>query len=165
MSTMATPTPQTIINAFQEIVHGDLSHLEIDDDGIDDRDQEDMEGWSERELREEVMRLRGEVRDLKAQLEVARIGVKGKRKNIGTAEGRKRKSEEGVRGEKRLKIERSEETGKRVERARKTELGHAIRAKVSECLSYTSYHPQICAMTLRVESPTPVTVKMSNGIS
>jgi hypothetical protein len=64
MSTMATPTPQTIINAFQEIVHGDLSHLEIDDDGIDDRDQEDMEGWSERELREEVMRLRGEVRDL-----------------------------------------------------------------------------------------------------
>lgn len=112
---------------------------------LDDRDH-DISRWSATKLRAEVIRLRGILRDLGQ--DVTPPDSKGKKRKrretdqtdiADAADGQQQ--EETARGpsmsarpeKERKKVIRDQETGKRVDKGRRLELGRAIRAKV--CLT------------------------------
>ena len=138
---MDTPPNPTIIDVLAHL-HPLTQH---DDEDVAFPD--DLEGWTLDELKVEVRRLRGVI----AEANLPRVS-RGKRKRV-EVDGRERdlegdKGERGARrageggrgrekeenrmtGERGEKGARDEGTGKRVERGRRTELGKAVRAKVS----------------------------------
>ncbi|RXK34848.1 hypothetical protein M231_07894 [Tremella mesenterica] len=86
-----------------------------------EKDADEMKDWTQDQLKAEVLRLRQQVSSSKHQ-----SASKSKKK-----EGKK---QSGKRSKSRAGKERDLETGKRVEKSRKTELGKAVRSKISSLL-------------------------------
>ncbi|KAK4689051.1 hypothetical protein P7C73_g1055, partial [Tremellales sp. Uapishka_1] len=109
-----------------------LNHTQAQDDG-------ELEGWSNERLREEVLRLRRETRPGKSsngeyELDAIDPELLGKREHGQEDGGKKRKRV------KTLTM-RHEETGKRVEKSRRVELGKALRTKMKQSMQISADSP------------------------
>ncbi len=124
-------------------------------------DEAELEGWTTNQLKAEVLRLRRAAgtppgRDIGARSTVSRStrlkrerGPGGGEIDASTPGGSKRK-------EKKVKekVGRDEGTGKMLEKGRKTELGNAIRAKVSwEYFDHTIVFAPACDHQYKPRSP------------
>ena len=96
---------------------------------------DELDGWTTDQLKAEILRLRrltgSSSTPVTSLVDPVLVGTKAKRKRV-SADGKRPAAEGGKKVKAaRERVERDEGTGKRVEKGRRTELGKAVRAKVS----------------------------------
>jgi hypothetical protein len=142
------PTTQTIISALSQSHSQSHSHFQIPTSP----DIDELNTWSIDQLKDEVRTLRDEVVRLREE-----VASGGKGSGKGKGKGKEREKEKEKKGVKRKlegveeegkKPRKDEETGKRVERARKTELSIAIRAKVRVTSTFFYIFHETCKQHL-----------------
>ena len=139
-------------HAHHHHTHHHATPLETTESPIDSTIDEDISRWSAQKLRTEVIRLRGILRSLghdvtppetrskkrkRNDTALGEVGIENAITEVQDGDNRGREESLGTsaKSEKeRKRVMRDQETGKRVDKGRRLELGKAIRAKVSATL-------------------------------